>query len=95
MIICIDAGHTPNVDPGACANGLKEVSLTGDICDRIITKLAAYDADVRLVPRTDSLQARCDYANSRITPAYAGNMEGIKVYDNLNKDHPRLRGEHN
>jgi len=64
MIICIDAGHTPNVDPGACANGLKEVSLTGDICDRIITKLAAYDADVRLVPRTDSLQARCDYANS-------------------------------
>lgn len=63
-IICLDAGHTPGVDPGACANGLQESDLTGDICGRIATKLAAYDCTVLQVPRTDSLQARCDFANN-------------------------------
>lgn len=55
--------HTPNIDPGAVGNGLQEAALTGDICEMVAAKLSAYDADVRLVPRTDSLQERCDYAN--------------------------------
>ncbi len=62
-IICLDAGHTPGGDPGACGFGLKEANITGDITGRVATALSAYDCDVRQVPRTDSLQTRCDYAN--------------------------------
>lgn len=62
-IICLDAGHTPGEDPGACGYGLREADLTGIICTKTATALAAYDCDVRQVPRTDSLAARCNYAN--------------------------------
>jgi N-acetylmuramoyl-L-alanine amidase len=64
MIIVLDAGHTPGVDPGACGNGLREADLTGDICERIKAHLAAYDVQVELCPRTDSLTARAGFANA-------------------------------
>ena len=63
MIICLDSGHGLP-DPGAVGNSLQEATLTGDICERVATKLSSYDVDVRQVPRTDSLQARADYANN-------------------------------
>ena len=31
---------------------------------------------------------------ARITPAYAGNIEGVKIQAVLAKDHPRVCGEH-
>ena len=30
----------------------------------------------------------------RITPAYAGNTYALTVFENIVRDHPRLRGEH-
>jgi N-acetylmuramoyl-L-alanine amidase len=64
MIICLDAGHTPQVDYGAVGNNLQEANLTGDICERVAAKLSSYACDVRQVPRTDSLNERTDYANA-------------------------------
>jgi N-acetylmuramoyl-L-alanine amidase len=61
-IICLSAGHG-NSDPGAVGNGLREADLTGDICERVATKLSSYICDVYLVPRTDDLQFRANYAN--------------------------------
>ena len=64
MILCLDGGHILPIDPGACGNGLKEATLTGDICERVATKLSSYDVDIRQVPRTDSLNERTEYANN-------------------------------
>lgn len=68
--ICLSAGHTPGVDPGAVGNGLQEAVLTGDIVDLIAAKLAAYDCSVLPVPRTDSLAARAEYANNAKADLY-------------------------
>lgn len=69
-IICISKGHTPDVDPGACANNLREVDLTDDIGGRVAEKLSAYDCTVLLVPRTDSLAARAAFANEQGAALY-------------------------
>lgn len=58
-----DAGHTPQIDPGACANGLQEVDLAGDILSRVADKLAFYDVDFLPCPRTDNLGERAKFAN--------------------------------
>ena len=85
-IICLDAGHTPGIDHGAVGNGLQEAVLTGDIVDRIATKLAAYDCTVLRVPRTDSLTERCNYANSADADCFvsvhinAGGGTGFESY---------------
>jgi N-acetylmuramoyl-L-alanine amidase len=64
-IIALDAGHLEDgSDPGACGNSLRESDLTGDIRRRVAEKLSAYVCDVRLVPRTDSLNERTNYANA-------------------------------
>jgi len=68
MILCLDAGHGP--EPGAVGNNLQEATLTGDICERVATMLSSYDVDVRLAPRTDSLNERADYANGIGAAAY-------------------------
>ncbi len=84
--ICLDAGHTPGEDPGACAFGLKEANITGDIVGRIATALAAYNCTVLQVPRTDSLQARCAYANGQNADCFvsvhiiAGGGTGFESY---------------
>jgi len=86
MIICLDAGHTPGVDPGACGNELQESDLTGDICERVAIKLSSYDVDVRQIPRTDSLNVRCAYANALNASAFisihinAGGGTGFESY---------------
>jgi len=60
--LMLDAGHIPGKDPGAVANGLQEADLTGDLVDRIATKLTAYDVEVLQAPRT-SLADRSVAAN--------------------------------
>lgn len=86
MILCLDAGHVSQLDNGACGNNLQEATLTGDICERVATKLSSYDVDVRQVPRTDSLQERTDYANAIGAGAYvsihinAGGGTGYEDY---------------
>jgi N-acetylmuramoyl-L-alanine amidase len=62
-IICLDPGHGGS-DPGACGNGLQEAALTGALCEHIKAKLAAYDVQVEICTRTDSLTARANYANN-------------------------------
>ena len=62
VIICLSAGHGGN-DPGACGSGLKEADLTGDIVDRIVPRLKAYNCDVVSVPRYENLRARTTFAN--------------------------------
>lgn len=85
-IYVLDGGHTPPIDPGAVGNGLKESDLTGDLCERVATKLSSYSADVRIAPRTDSLQERADYANTLGAKAFislhcnAGGGEGYEDY---------------
>lgn len=61
-IIVGDAGHGGK-DPGACGNGLKEADITIDLIERIQTKLAPYDVDFLIGPRSDNLQERADFAN--------------------------------
>lgn len=84
-IICLSAGHG-DADPGAIGNGLQESDLTGDIVGRVATKLSAYDATVVIVPRTDSLAARADYANNAGADLYlsihcnAGGGTGFESY---------------
>ena len=98
-IIILDSGHTPGIDPGACANNLKESDLTGDLCDRIATKLSAYDVDVRLCPRTDDLSERAAFANNAGADFFlsihcnAGGGQGFEsyVYTSASAESERVR----
>jgi len=62
MIVILDAGHIPGKDPGACANGLKEVDLTGQLVDVMVRELAGYEVDVKIAPRGE-LSERAAFAN--------------------------------
>ena len=103
-IIILDPGHGGTnsegiFDPGACANGLKESDLTGDLCDRIATKLSAYDVDVRLCPRTDDLSERAAFANNAGADFFlsihcnAGGGQGFEsyTYTNASTESERVR----
>ena len=100
MKLCIDAGHIPNIDPGAVGNGLKEANLTGDLAQRVAAKLSPYDVEILMVPRTDSLQERCDFANKAKVDYFlslhvnAGGGEGFEsyVYTGAADDTERMRG---
>jgi N-acetylmuramoyl-L-alanine amidase len=67
-IIVLDEGHggideTGAYDPGAVGNNLQEADLTADLAIRVQAKLAPYDVNVQICPRTDSLKERADFAN--------------------------------
>jgi len=60
-ILVLDAGHD-EADPGAVGNGLKEADLTIKICENVKVRLAPYDVQVLICPRSDSLSDRAQYA---------------------------------
>ncbi len=67
--LVLDFGHGATnsegvYDPGACGNGLQEADLVLDIGERVQAKLAPYDVDVQICPRSDSLKERADFANN-------------------------------
>jgi N-acetylmuramoyl-L-alanine amidase len=95
-----DAGHTPQIDPGACANGLQEVDLAGDILSRVQAKLAFYDVDFLPCPRTDDLSERAKFANDVGADYFlslhinAGGGTGFEsyVYTEASAESERVRG---
>lgn len=62
MKIFINPGHSGN-DPGACANGLREVDVAFNIAKRVADYLRAVGYDVKLF-QFDGLQHICDVSNN-------------------------------
>jgi len=67
MKICIDAGHSGPVEPGACGNGLRESDITLSVSKLLKDKLTAAGHDVLLTRNgdvnNDYLTWRAEFAN--------------------------------
>ena len=63
MKIFINPGHDPNIDPGACANGLREADVVLKIGKRVEGYLRAVGYDVKLF-QYDGLGEICFDANA-------------------------------